>query len=780
MTNKPGEANFFPDVPQFPSMGTFQPVYGKFDLTTYIQGASDYEIMAFLVGKYNACLEAYGNITKLSTETITACKQLQDWINSWFDNLDVQDELNKKIDSMVQDGSFGRLLHQTFDEQINQQTTSAVTKWLVANVTPAGSAVVVDKSLSIDGAAADAKATGENIYNNPFASTVTITNYYILKGSAKSESDNFNTHIISASFYNSVISDSMSGNRSIGCKMRTSIPYTITRLWLYLESSFTRKIRVNLSKNKEWGTAKKYCDLTVTAGTNYYALDFVADITPVPSFDYISFEDMPSTSDPITFNAFVFTSGEMLNTWNSILNRLNNYLPKTDYYTDKTLTRADIPADSKSTGKNIYNNPFADSVVFIGNHAIKGTARIDKDNINTHLLTSDAYNSGDAVEGRTERAIIGVLRTPIPNSTKSVWLYVDSDVSGPGIIHFQNKKEWGTEVKNVGINFPLDTYTQIDLPSDGTTLDFNYIGFSLPRDCGNTIKFNAYVFTSDEMYKTWKKLSNKVNIGRYSTDIIFWGDSLTAGYGGDGTNYPDVCAKTLGRSYMNMGVGGETAYTIASRQGGNNLVINKLTDIALNEMTALLGTSNPLRQGKSGVNPIDVAGQECQLTITQTDSIDPNAKYNISGFKGDILAETPVKFSGADIKGKVTVIFVGQNGPQEFKDLSAVIDSMIRQTNGKVVILGLSTGNSTNREALEKDMLSHYGNTYFNTRNMLSKYGMKILNLTPTSDDTAAINSGTVPPSLRHDSTHLNANGYTALGKLLADKIKSLGYLDMV
>ena len=161
MDNKPGEANFFPDVPVYPEMGTFQPVYGKFDLTTYIQGASDYEIMAFLVGKYNACLEAYENITKLSTDTITACKQLQDWINSWFTNLDVQEELNNKIDSMVADGSFGTLLHQTFDAQINQQTTNTVTQWLVANVTPTGSAVIVDKSLSIEGAAADAKATGE-------------------------------------------------------------------------------------------------------------------------------------------------------------------------------------------------------------------------------------------------------------------------------------------------------------------------------------------------------------------------------------------------------------------------------------------------------------------------------------------------------------------------------------------------------------------------------------------------------------------------------------------
>ena len=163
MATKPGEANFFPDVPVYPEMGTFQPVYGKFDLTTYIQGASDYEIMAFLVGKYNACLEAYDKVTKLSTDTITAAHQLQDWINTWFDNLDVQQELNNKIDSMVADGSFGELLHQTFDAQINKQTTNAVTAWLVANVTPTGSAVVVDKSLSIEGAAADAKVTGDTL-----------------------------------------------------------------------------------------------------------------------------------------------------------------------------------------------------------------------------------------------------------------------------------------------------------------------------------------------------------------------------------------------------------------------------------------------------------------------------------------------------------------------------------------------------------------------------------------------------------------------------------------
>lgn len=44
-----------------------------------------------------------------------------------------------------------------------EQIPSIVTDWLDDNVTPVGSAVVVDSSLSISGAAADAKATGDGL-----------------------------------------------------------------------------------------------------------------------------------------------------------------------------------------------------------------------------------------------------------------------------------------------------------------------------------------------------------------------------------------------------------------------------------------------------------------------------------------------------------------------------------------------------------------------------------------------------------------------------------------
>lgn len=113
MANKPNPANFTPDVPDFPSVPKFLPCYGKFDLTTYIQGASDYEIMCNLVQLYNTMAKGYNDVEKLSTETQKAYVQLQNFVNTWFDGLDVTDEVNTILHRMVDDGSLEQVVAQT-------------------------------------------------------------------------------------------------------------------------------------------------------------------------------------------------------------------------------------------------------------------------------------------------------------------------------------------------------------------------------------------------------------------------------------------------------------------------------------------------------------------------------------------------------------------------------------------------------------------------------------------------------------------------------------------
>lgn len=82
-------------------------------------------------------------------------QQLYDYVHDYFANLDVQDEINNKINQMILDGTFMTVVAPT----INQTVVDATTAWLAANITQP-TTPVVDTSLTVAGAAADAKITG--------------------------------------------------------------------------------------------------------------------------------------------------------------------------------------------------------------------------------------------------------------------------------------------------------------------------------------------------------------------------------------------------------------------------------------------------------------------------------------------------------------------------------------------------------------------------------------------------------------------------------------------
>lgn len=79
-----------------------------------------------------------------------AYQNLVQYIENYFDKLDVSGEINSKINSMVQSGEFYQIVQPAISD--------AVDKWLKQNVTP--TTPIVDKTLTIDGAAADAKVVG--------------------------------------------------------------------------------------------------------------------------------------------------------------------------------------------------------------------------------------------------------------------------------------------------------------------------------------------------------------------------------------------------------------------------------------------------------------------------------------------------------------------------------------------------------------------------------------------------------------------------------------------
>ena len=461
---------------------------------------------------------------------------------------------------------------------------------------------------------------------------------------------------------------------------------------------------------------------------------------------------------------------------------------------DKSLTVENAAADSKVVGERLLKDGLSYSKQFSDSAYYKGSSISSRTDVNgTSYISFDNYNKAEA---GTNTHLIGVtsrFTIPIDNpKTDTLDVYYLVDARNTGIVGGYSLSLWLSSAydwnnANVCYGGNIDfkpgkiSLNKMTLPKGGSTSDV--INDAIVRidniaHVPNTVNLKFMLFTDSTLYDLW----NTINVVDYTTDLCFWGDSLTAGAGGSGTSYPNVCASELGiTSFKNCGVGGENANTIACRQGGDSLILKpgNVSEYSLSELTDIYGTQcNPLRQGSgsNSVNPIYINGVKCTLSISQTSTTDPNAKYTITGYNEPLLAETPVKFSGCDIKSKITVIFVGQNGPGLAERLS-IIDSMISKINDKYIVMGLSSGSTTSRSDEESQMLSKYGVHYFNTRNMLSKYGMSIMNLTPTTSDVNEMSKGEVPSSLRSDSVHLNANGYTALGKMLAQKIRACGYV---
>ena len=123
------------------------------------------KVVVYLNNTISDVATAEENIQAINSATNTniaallqSYRQLQEYVNDYFTNLDVQQEINIKLDDMATSGELSNLLSPFIPD--------LVTNWLTANVNPVGSAVVVDSSLSISGAAADSKTVGTKFDND--------------------------------------------------------------------------------------------------------------------------------------------------------------------------------------------------------------------------------------------------------------------------------------------------------------------------------------------------------------------------------------------------------------------------------------------------------------------------------------------------------------------------------------------------------------------------------------------------------------------------------------
>ena len=778
-----------PTIPDFPTL----PDFGKMitqacEVVASVRGIPyDFNGTLSLENKFVVLFKTVKEMFDAQDELVKSYKALYDFVNQYFTNLDLQTEVNKKIEEMKDSGELLNLLKPTVSNEVST--------WLTSNITNPSNPPI-DKSLTVENAAADSKVVGERLLKDGLSYSKQFSDSAYYKGSAISSKTDVNgTSYISFDNYNKA--EAGTDTHLIGVTSRFTIPIdnpkTDTLDVYYLVDARDARIDGGYSLSLWLSSHNDWNNINVCYGGN---IDFKpgkislnkmtlhkgASTSDVINSAILRIDNTSQVPNTVNIKFMLFTDSTLYDLWNTIP------------VVDNTLTINGAAADAKVVGERLLKDGIAYSKQFSKSSYYKGTGISSSIDANgTSYISFDDYNKG---ESGTNIKLIGVASSftvPIVNpktDTLDVYYLVDArDARIDGgyslSLWLSSHNDWNNINVCYGGNIDfkpgkisLNKMTLHKGASTSDVINSAILRIDNTSQVPNTVNIKFMLFTDSTLYDLW----NTINVVDYTTDLCFWGDSLTAGAGGSGTSYPNVCASELGiTSFKNCGVGGENANTIACRQGGNSLILKAgtVSTYSLTELTDIYGTScNPLRQGSGSntVNPIYINGVKCNLSISQTSTTDPNAKYTITGYNEPLLAETPVKFSGCDITAKITVIFVGQNGPYLAERLS-IIDSMVSKINDKYIVMGLSSGSATSRSDEESQMLSKYGVHYFNTRNMLSKYGMAIMNLTPTSSDVNEMSKGEVPSSLRSDSVHLNANGYTALGKMLAQKIRACGYV---
>lgn len=194
-------ANFSPTLGGYSGQGAFRYWCQNVLPLTFDDSISYMELLAKVVTYLNHTIDdvatAEDNIDKLNT----AFNQLQDYVNTYFDNLDLESTIDTVLDNWASDGRLGTVVEPFVRDEVSEEIGDVVaaqladvvalqisavvasqladvvasqihpivqedvTTWLNTYVTPVGSAVVVDSSLTVEGAAADAKVVGDDFSN---------------------------------------------------------------------------------------------------------------------------------------------------------------------------------------------------------------------------------------------------------------------------------------------------------------------------------------------------------------------------------------------------------------------------------------------------------------------------------------------------------------------------------------------------------------------------------------------------------------------------------------
>ncbi len=142
-------------------------------------------------------------------------------------------------------------------------------------------------------------------------------------------------------------------------------------------------------------------------------------------------------------------------------------------------------------------------------------------------------------------------------------------------------------------------------------------------------------------------------------------------------------------------------------------------------------------------------------------------------------------------KDYIHVVCIGTYGTFEnAEELVAQVKSLLArqaQNPERFIILGLCSVNQSTYstymlDSIDMAMMQAFGNRYINVRRYLVEDGLQDAGMTRTKEDELRISNEMVPISFMttNNSIELNGKAYTLIGKLIYNRMESLGYFDEV
>ena len=105
-------ANFTPEAGNYKTLQPFRYWCQKVLPLVYDDSLSYYELLCKVVDYLNKTMEdvetLHGDVTNLHT----AYEELQNYVNNYFSTLDVQEEINNKLDTMASDGTLANIINE--------------------------------------------------------------------------------------------------------------------------------------------------------------------------------------------------------------------------------------------------------------------------------------------------------------------------------------------------------------------------------------------------------------------------------------------------------------------------------------------------------------------------------------------------------------------------------------------------------------------------------------------------------------------------------------------